>query len=196
MTQDYETVVRESFNRLSTEELIQRRRGDLTPEAVRVLDQVLMQRNVSPEDFSTILRAAENEDALLTSLPNGVTEANLASPWIRLLAHIIDHFVAVIIMIVFVFNSDALAWIGILGYLTYYLLSDALPGGKSIGKRLLGIKVVAFQDLSPCSIGRALKRNLIMMIPIIGFLDMFSIFGRNKQRWGDRWAKTLVIKAK
>jgi hypothetical protein len=34
MTQDYESVVRESFRRMSTEELIERKeRGDLTQEA-------------------------------------------------------------------------------------------------------------------------------------------------------------------
>ncbi len=194
MAQDYESVIRDSFRRLSTEELIQRRRGDLTPEAAKVLDEELKERNVSQEEFSSIIKAADDEDARLVGLPDGVSESDLASPWLRLVAHVIDHFVAIVILIVFVTTSDGLAWIGIIGYMVYYLLSDALPGGKSVGKRLLGMRVVAFEDQTPCSVSRAFKRNLIMMIPIIGFLDMVSIFGRRNQRWGDRWARTLVLK--
>jgi uncharacterized RDD family membrane protein YckC len=194
MAQDYESVIRDSFRRLSTDELIQRRRGDLTPEAVKVLDEELKERNISPEEFSSIIKAAEEEDAKLVGLPEGVSETDLASPWLRLVAHIIDHFVAIVILIVFVSTSDGLAWLGIIGYMVYYLLSDALPGGKSVGKRLLGMRVVAFDDLSPCTLGKAFKRNLIMMFPIIGLLDMVSIFGRRNQRWGDRWARTLVLK--
>lgn len=194
MAQDYESVIRDSFRRLSTDELIQRRRGDLTPEAVKVLDEELKERNISPEEFSSIIKAAEEEDAKLVGLPEGVSETDLASPWLRLVAHFIDHFVAIVILIVFVSTSDGLAWLGIIGYMVYYLLSDALPGGKSVGKRLLGMRVVAFDDLSPCTVGKAFKRNLIMMFPIIGLLDMVSIFGRRNQRWGDRWARTLVLK--
>lgn len=194
MGQDYESVIRDSFRRLSTEELIQRRRGDLTPEAVKVLDEELKERNVSPEEFSSIIKAADEENDRLVGLPEGVSETDLASPWLRLVAHLIDHFVAIVILIVFVSTSDGLAWFGIIGYMAYYLLSDALPGGKSVGKRLLGMRVVAFDDLSPCTVSRALKRNLIMMIPVIGLLDMVSIFARRKQRWGDRWARTLVLK--
>lgn len=194
MTQDYDSVVRNSFRRMSTEELIQRRRGDLTPEAAIVLDKELQERNVSQEDYSSIIKAADEEDALLIGLPDGVSETDLASPWVRLGAHFIDHFVALVILMGFVTISDGLAWIGVIGYMVYYLLSDALPGGKSFGKRMLGVRVVAFEDQTPCSVSRALKRNVIMMIPIVGFLDMLSIFGRRNQRWGDRWARTLVIK--
>ena len=179
---------------MSIEELIERKeRGGLTAEAASILDSELESRGVAGEEYSSILKSVKEEEKAIFNLPEGVKGTDLASPGIRLVAHFIDHFVALGLLIFFGTTSDSLVLVGLLAYMVYYIFSDALPGGKSLGKRVVGIKVIGLSELKPCTPIQALKRNLIMMIPVIGFLDMLSIFGRRYQRWGDRWAETIVV---
>lgn len=73
----------------------------------------------------------------------------------------------------------------------YYLLSDALPNGQSIGKRLLKMSVIHFETHAPCSIVQSIIRNLTT--PFIGFFDWIFIFFGSRRRLGDMLAITLVI---
>ncbi len=213
MSEDYESVVRESFRRMSTEELIQRKaRGSLVPSATKLIEAELATRGVTEAGYAKILEDARRgvteaeyakvlgdtrtDGVALSDLPDGLHTSDLASPGIRLVAHFIDHFIAICILVGCVMVSESLALLGFFGYVIYYLFSDALPGGKSIGKRLLGIRVVGVEGLFACTPMQSFKRNIIMVIPLIGFLDMFSIFGRRNQRWGDQWAGTLVTKGR
>jgi uncharacterized RDD family membrane protein YckC len=71
--------------------------------------------------------------------------------------------------------------------------------GQSIGKKLLGIKVVR-TDGSPASLGRLIGlRNvvngLISVVPLYGFVDALFIFGESRQCLHDRIADTVVLKA-
>ena len=71
--------------------------------------------------------------------------------------------------------------------------------GQSIGKKLLGIKVVR-TDGSPASLGRLIwLRNvvngLIGIIPLYGIIDALFIFGESRQCLHDKIADTIVIKA-
>lgn len=195
MAQDYESVVRDNYHRMSTEELIDRKeRGGLTSEAASILESELQGRGIAKEEYASIAESVRAEEKAIFDLPEGVEGTDLASPGIRLVAHFIDHFVALGLLILFITTSDSLVLIGLLAYMVYYIFSDALPGGKSLGKRVVGIRVIGLSGLKSCTLTQALKRNLIMMIPVIGFLDMLSIFGRRYQRWGDRWAETIVVK--
>jgi uncharacterized RDD family membrane protein YckC len=75
--------------------------------------------------------------------------------------------------------------------------------GQTIGKKLLGIKVVR-SDGSKASLGRIFwLRNVIFLIvglvPLVGvvlvLLDLLMIFGEARQCLHDRIADTIVVRA-
>lgn len=73
----------------------------------------------------------------------------------------------------------------------YYFLADALPGGQSLGKRLLDMKVIDAETGEPCSFAQSFVRNLILFVG--GPVDWVFILGERHQRLGDRAAGTLVV---
>lgn len=75
--------------------------------------------------------------------------------------------------------------------LSYLFFADALPGGQSFGKRMLGIAVVDERSGRPCSLGQSFARNFALAI--LGFLDWIFIFGQRHQRLGDKAANTIVV---
>jgi uncharacterized RDD family membrane protein YckC len=85
-----------------------------------------------------------------------------------------------------------IAWI----WLTILFVSR---NGQSIGKKMLGIKVVR-SDGSPASLGRIFwLRNVVntvlAMVPFYGLVDALLIFGDAQQCVHDKIADTIVIKA-
>lgn len=126
---------------------------------------------------------------------------NLASRWARLLARIADALAAFAPFVVLVLRSPAEpapttvgAWLmALLFGIGYVFLADALPGGQSFGKRMLGIAVVDPRTGYPCSAGQSFLRNL--PLAVLGFLDWVFIFGERRQRLGDMVAGTLVVRA-
>jgi len=91
----------------------------------------------------------------------------------------------------------------------YWLFRDV--GGASLGKRILGIKVVA-RDGRPASFGSRLLRNVpialgpsLLVIPFLGLIvgpsvafvstviETIFLFTQG-ERLGDRWAGTVVLK--
>jgi uncharacterized RDD family membrane protein YckC len=92
-----------------------------------------------------------------------------------------------------------LGWLGIasLWALAWLFVLSALEGRKGIspGKWLLGIQVVGL-DLEPCRFGRALVRNLIVVIDAaFGFALAIVLIALtpNQQRLGDLAARTVVV---
>ena len=77
--------------------------------------------------------------------------------------------------------------------LLYFVFSDALPGGQSLGKKLLGIKVVSKTTGKPCNILQSFLRNAFS--PILGIIDAALILGRERQRLGDLFANTIVVES-
>jgi uncharacterized RDD family membrane protein YckC len=120
----------------------------------------------------------------------------------RSIAKIID-FIIIAILI------EAIPKIGYLAGLLYLLIGDGLFEGKSIGKRLLGLKVVLHEGGGACTFSASAIRNLIlvvgyvlMLIPLIGFifplviifLEGILMIGSDRGlRFGDELAKTQVI---
>jgi uncharacterized RDD family membrane protein YckC len=95
----------------------------------------------------------------------------------------------------------------ILGNTLYYTLSEAV-GGATVGKWICGLRVYS-ADFSPdgtflvalrrCSFGGALIRALAFFVDSLFFcaLAYFSMEGsRWRQRFGDKWGHTVVVKAK
>lgn len=127
---------------------------------------------------------------------------NYASRSTRLLGQIIDAIIMVAPLVVVVVTVALLEWlpgmaggISFLGALVfgagYYLFADAMPGGQSAGKQLLGIAVVDEYSGAPCTALQSFGRNVTQ--PILGLLDWIFIFGDRHQRAGDKLAGTIVV---
>lgn len=85
--------------------------------------------------------------------------------------------------------------LAILGTFLYYTLSEGL-GGKTLGKLICGLSVVQ-TDGRPCSMLSAFKRDLAYHWDALFFgLVGYSSMKKNllEQRYGDVWAKTVVVK--
>jgi uncharacterized RDD family membrane protein YckC len=93
------------------------------------------------------------------------------------------------------------SWLPTIGFIAWCWLTILFVSrnGQSIGKKLLGIKVVR-SDGSPASLGRIfLLRNvvntLLALVPFYGLVDILLIFGDAQQCVHDKIADTIVIKA-
>ena len=114
----------------------------------------------------------------------------LASPGQRFLASLLDGIVA-----------GVPAFIPIAGWIwaiLYIWTKDALPflGGQSVGKKVLGLRVVNLETGKPIKgdYGAALTRQLSLAIPFFGLVDACMVFSSEGRRFGDKWAKTVVVK--
>jgi uncharacterized RDD family membrane protein YckC len=96
-------------------------------------------------------------------------------------------------------------YVGLLGALIVLAIDLTLlaRNGQTIGKKLLGIKVVRV-DGSPVSLFRVfflryVCNTLLTLIPLVGSLyslvDALMIFGESRRTVHDRIADTIVIKA-
>jgi len=132
-------------------------------------------------------------------LYNQTTE--LASGGQRALAGIIDLIVASVFnsllqaSINFDFNFSI--GIGFLGA-AYMLVRDALPflDGQSIGKKIVKIRAVDLEtgESLKNNWGASIVRSVSLIIPFINVVDSFMVFSASKQRFGDKWGKTIVVK--
>ena len=125
-------------------------------------------------------------------LDQPLTNLVKADKWKRFAAIFIDGLIAYVPMILFA--SIGLYKIMSLGYLAalaYYLLRDALLDGRSIGKKVLGLKVVKSADGSSIAgdFGKSAVRNVSLFIPFIDAIFVLT----DKDRLGDGWAQTMVI---
>lgn len=82
----------------------------------------------------------------------------------------------------------------LLGYVVYHLFCEGFHGA-TLGKRLLGLHVVA-EDGSPCSLGAAAIRSLAFYVDSLffGLIALASMRASElRQRYGDKWAHTVVV---
>jgi uncharacterized RDD family membrane protein YckC len=79
----------------------------------------------------------------------------------------------------------------------YWILLEAFAGGRTIGKRALGLRVVAERGLR-LTFGQVVLRNLIRFVDMLpgpaGVAALFMLFGKEHRRLGDLVAGTLVIR--
>jgi uncharacterized RDD family membrane protein YckC len=126
------------------------------------------------------------EERFAASVPSH----ELASAGDRLLASLLDGFVAGIPILI-----PILGWIWAF---VYTWTKDALPflGGQSLGKRAMGIRVVNVNTGKPIKndYGAAIIRQLSLMIPLFGIVDVCMVLSSERRRFGDKWAKTIVVK--
>lgn len=124
--------------------------------------------------------------------------AKLASPGQRDLGKGIDIFITALIFIlclhlttVFEVATQYSDLIVIFFPGVYFLFSDALPRGQSIGKKIIRTSVVSKKTGDYCTVRQSLLRNVL--IPIIGIIDTIFILTKSRQRIGDYLAGTIVI---
>ena len=77
----------------------------------------------------------------------------------------------------------------------YMLLRDGLFDGRSLGKRVMGLKVMDSRG-KPCGIGDSVLRNIIFFIPILPLIELILVLIDPGQRIGDKWAKTKVVRSR
>lgn len=122
-----------------------------------------------------------------------------ASPIIRFVALFIDGLVGYVPLFLFALISYKIAFVGYIFYIGYLLTRDSLPflNGQSVGKKLMGIKVI--KEDTGASImgdyGTGVVRAIPQIIPLLNLVDALVIFRDNSKRFGDEWAKTIVVKA-
>lgn len=134
-----------------------------------------------------------------------VTATEYIGFWIRFGASIIDGIVIWLVSValsIFLLRSVAgyrLAFLSSVVWfplpLLYYWLFTGLKG-QTLGKMLVGIKVVNAQGNIPGLGGAALREVLGKLISaIVLFIGFFWIaFDNNKQGWHDKIASTYVVK--
>lgn len=101
---------------------------------------------------------------------------------------------------------------GFFAGLAYLLISDGLFEGRSLGKQLIGLRVVSTVTDKACSVRESILRNfmlctgiLLWKIPLVGWVFMILILAfefvmllgsKEGMRFGDEIAKTTVIEKK
>jgi uncharacterized RDD family membrane protein YckC len=80
----------------------------------------------------------------------------------------------------------------------YYVLLNGGPTGQTIGKRVLGIRVVSYQTGGPIGYGKAFVRWLVgplfsgfCIIGLLGYLWM--LWDNEKQTWHDKASDSVVV---
>lgn len=84
--------------------------------------------------------------------------------------------------------------LGLIASLAYHTIAEAL-GGASVGKAICGLRVIT-EDRRPCTFAKSLGRNLAYYIDAFFFGAVAcSSMSKSmmKQRYGDKWAATIVI---
>ncbi|MDB5994553.1 MAG: hypothetical protein JWP42_1689 [Pseudomonas sp.] len=76
----------------------------------------------------------------------------------------------------------------------YYLFSDAMPNGQSLGKKLLGMSVIDERSYLSCNLYQSFMRNITT--PFLSVFDWIFIFFGSRKRLGDMLASTIVIRSK
>lgn len=106
---------------------------------------------------------------------------NPATPISRILASLIDGIICMV---------------PVLG-LIYFFIKDALFDGRSLGKKVMSIKVITADGASLAgNYGAAALRNIIFLVPFIAFVELFFICtDKDGVRLGDKIAKTRVVQA-
>jgi uncharacterized RDD family membrane protein YckC len=130
--------------------------------------------------------------------PSIAQSVDVASRLQRVAAQFLDGLVAgapAIAAFLFMFllprTGFALMLVAALLGALYTLFADGLEGGQSIGKRLVGIRVISLETGAPCTFGQSFVRNLLLMI--LGPIDWIFILGERHQRLGDKAAGTIVV---
>ena len=88
-------------------------------------------------------------------------------------------------------NPDTLALSGIALWAAGMSLMDGFKNGQGLGKKLLSLQVLRVKDGKPCSFKDSFIRRLTSVFQP---LDSLWTLGKKRQRMGDKFAETVVVK--
>lgn len=132
--------------------------------------------------------------------PPGGAPTERAGFWVRFAAALLDGLVIAVptLLIQLVAGPAAGQVVGFLGGLAYYIYLEGPGGeGQTLGKRALGIRVVASTTGGPIGYGAATGRyfgRILSAIPLlVGYFWM--LWDPEKQTWHDKLAGSYVVTA-
>jgi len=88
--------------------------------------------------------------------------------------------------------GDVLALLIDIGYFVYL---EGGPAGQTIGKRVMGIRVISFQTGGPIGYGRAFARWAVRIVSALVFYlgYLWMLWDPEKQCWHDKAATDVVV---
>ena len=131
-------------------------------------------------------------------------EQEKAGLLVRTIARILD-------LIVIAAAVELVPKAGFYAGLAYLLIGDGLFDGRSLGKKLIGLRVISSDLFKPCTFRDSILRNSIfgigflfykifwlgwIFIAIVSALEFVILLGsKNQMRLGDELAKTIVMES-
>ena len=115
----------------------------------------------------------------------------------RLVALLID---GVLLLVVYAFvaaltSASTAQVLDLVVGLAYWGYFEGSASGQTVGKRVMGIRVIDFAKGGPIGFGRALLRyvgRIVSSIPcLLGYFWM--LWDKEKQTWHDKIANTVVV---
>jgi uncharacterized RDD family membrane protein YckC len=105
----------------------------------------------------------------------------------RVLAAIIDGLIGI-----------AAGSLGGIPGLLYVLLRDGIFDGRSVGKKVMGLRVINVVTGQPCDFKASAIRHALSAIPCVnvlyGIAEIYMVLTQpDRRRFGDKWADTMVI---
>lgn len=137
-------------------------------------------------------------------------EVRLAGIGSRFLAILLDGIIIIFLfafLFIAMFETEEEVSVGFYWLVTflgilYWLFLEGVNDGQTLGKMAVGIRVVkidkATGEISRCTIGASVVRNLLRIVDNLPFLYIIGLISIGtsdyEQRVGDRVADTIVIK--
>ena len=168
-----------------TDELVDLARKDLVEEARAALNAEFKLRGISPDQLQEIQAESSAERNYLEQL--GSRRKRLLAFKLDLIG--VPFALSLPLLPLTLANSGVGNSALVLLWVLYMLFRDSVRG-QSIGKRLLGLRVVERDTGHPCTWQRSLVRNATLAIfPI----DLLFGLSEERRRLGDRFAGTMVV---
>lgn len=127
-------------------------------------------------------------------------------------AYVLNRFIAKLIDVFIVVAADEVAPpVGFLSGLAYILIADGFAGGRSIGKRLVGLQTMRLDVRETAGFRESIIRNLpfgvaqlLFAVPYVGWIGSVAVLAfesvlivgnEHGRRLGDEVARTQVLDA-
>ena len=75
----------------------------------------------------------------------------------------------------------------------YISFKDLLFRNASLGKAIVGLRIVKINNKERASIYSVIMRNVVLLIPIIWWLEFYKVVKNQTIRQADIWFKTQVV---
>jgi uncharacterized RDD family membrane protein YckC len=115
----------------------------------------------------------------------------------RLVALIVDSLVLGVVygILYAIVGENAAAGLNLIAGIAYYTLLEGGAAGQTLGKKLLGIRVVDFNSGGSIGYGRAAIRYIGRLVSSIACLlgYLWMLWDKEKQTWHDKFATSVVV---